>query len=99
MYKDIFCKVDLFAPLLGDLETIIPCTFDFDLERKKSAHPPLLKKVVEDNQTIIILGLIGNLKGQYFTNLMKILDETKWECHCLNLLAKENATEKWKPGL
>ena len=38
LYKDIFCKVDLFAPLLGDIEAIILCSFDFDL-KKKSARP------------------------------------------------------------
>ena len=47
MYKDIFGKVDLFAPLLGDIEAIILCSFDFDLKKKKkkkSAQVPLLKK-------------------------------------------------------
>ena len=49
MYKDIFCKVDLFAPLLGDIEAIILCSFDFDLKKKKKkirppVRPPLLKK-------------------------------------------------------
>ena len=44
LYKDIFGKVDLFAPLLGDKEAIILCSFDFDLKKKKSARPPLLKK-------------------------------------------------------
>ena len=34
LYKDIFGKVDLFAPLLGDIVAIIPCSFDFDLEKK-----------------------------------------------------------------
>ena len=41
----------------GLIEAIILCSFDFDLEKKnlkkKSARPPLRKKVVEDNQTII----------------------------------------------
>ena len=43
LYKDIFGKVDLFAPLLGDIEAIILCSFDFDLKKKrekKSAPPP-----------------------------------------------------------
>ena len=43
-----FGKVDLFAPLLGDIEVIIPCSFDFNLKKKKSkknpARLPLLKK-------------------------------------------------------
>ena len=41
-------EVDLFAPLLGDIEAIILCSFDFDLENKKqkqkSTRPPLLIK-------------------------------------------------------
>ena len=39
LYKDIFCKVDLLAPLLplGDIEAIILCSFDFDLKKK---NPP-----------------------------------------------------------
>ena len=58
MYKDIFGKVDLFAPLLGDIEAIILCSFDFDLKKKKLPARPFSKKVVEDNQTIIFLGLM-----------------------------------------
>ena len=35
LYLEIlFGKVDLFAPLLGDIEAIILCSFDFDLEKK-----------------------------------------------------------------
>ena len=53
----LVCKVDLFAPLLGDIEAIILCSFDFDLKKKKNppARSPASsqKKVVEDNQTII----------------------------------------------
>ena len=55
--------VDLFAPLLGDMEAIIPCSFDFDLKfkkkiiikKKKKIRPPApsQKKAVVDNQTII----------------------------------------------
>ena len=42
LYKDIFGKVDLFAPLLGDIEAIIPCSFDCDLKKKgKKIHPPV----------------------------------------------------------
>ena len=32
LYKDFYGKVDLLAPLLGDIEAIIPCSFDFDLK-------------------------------------------------------------------
>ena len=48
--KRFFDKVDLFAPSLGDKETIIPCSFDFDLKKKifkkkkKYASPHLLQK-------------------------------------------------------
>ena len=41
-------KIDLFAPLLGDKEAIVACSFNFNLE-KISAHPHLLEKVVDDN--------------------------------------------------
>ena len=63
MYKDIFGKVDLFAPLLGDIEAIIPCSFDFDLEKtkiKQNIRPPAPtpKKVLEDNQTIIFFACV-----------------------------------------
>ena len=32
--KRVYGKVDLFAPLLGDIEAIILCSFDFDLKKK-----------------------------------------------------------------
>ena len=32
--KRFFGKVDLLAPLLGDIEAIITCSFDFDLKKK-----------------------------------------------------------------
>ena len=55
--KRFFGKVDLFAPLLGDKETIIPCSFDFDLKTKKEKKNlpacTYSKQVVEDNQTTI----------------------------------------------
>ena len=37
MYEEIFLgEVDLFAPtFIGDKEAIIPCSLDFDLEKKK----------------------------------------------------------------
>ena len=60
--KRFFGKVDLFAPLLGDIEALF-VSFDFDLKRKnlkKKKNLPARtysKKVVEDNQTIIFLGL------------------------------------------
>ena len=39
---------------MGDIEAIIPCSFDFDLKKKKICPPASSqKKVVEDNQTII----------------------------------------------
>ena len=44
MNKEIFGKVDLFVPLLGDVEAIIPCSFDFDLEKKKLPTCPYSKK-------------------------------------------------------
>ena len=57
---NFFGKVDLFAPILGDIEAIIrvPLTWldlkkNLKKKKKKSTCPPLLKKVVEDNQTII----------------------------------------------
>ena len=58
--KRSFGKVDLFAPLFGDKEAIIPCSFDFDLKKKiieKLKNPPsrtYSQKVVQDNQTIIL---------------------------------------------
>ena len=42
-----------------DIEAIISCSFDFDLEKKKKKirnTRPISKKVV-DNQTIILVGL------------------------------------------
>ena len=42
--KRFFSKVDLFGPSLEAEEAVIPCSFDFDLEKKK---------IVEDNRTII----------------------------------------------
>ena len=47
--------VDLFAPLLGDIEAIIQCSFDFDLKKKIRPHAPSQKKKkrkFEDKQTI-----------------------------------------------
>ena len=44
LYKDMFGKVDLFAPLLGDIEAIIPCSFDFDLKKKNPPARPFSKK-------------------------------------------------------
>ena len=56
--KRFFGKVDLFAPSLGDKETIIPCSFDFDLKEKKNLPARIYsKKVARDNQTIIFGGL------------------------------------------
>ena len=68
LYKDIFGKVHLFAPLLGDIEAIIPCSFDFDLKKKKKSPParPFSKNVVEDNRTIISFrpkGYLASAKG------------------------------------
>ena len=53
LYLDIFGKVDLFAPLLGDTDAIILCSFDFDMEKKNLPARPFSKKVVEDNQSFI----------------------------------------------
>ena len=53
MFK-IFGEVDLIAPSLGDIEVVIPCSFDFDLKKKnlkKNAHLHLLQPIMEDNQT------------------------------------------------
>ena len=74
MYKDISGKVDLFAPLLVDTKAIILCSFDFDLKnsqkkKKKSPARPFSKKVVEDNQTIIFLGLIENTPSSFLIPL------------------------------
>ena len=62
--KRYFGKIDLFAPSLEDKETIITCSFDFNLKnkilkKKKKKNPTTrsyFKKVVEDNQTIIFGG-------------------------------------------
>ena len=76
LYKDIFCKVDLFAPLLplGDIEAIILCSFDFDLKKKirPPVRPPLLKKIVKDNQT-----------NNYFLGLMK--NKLTWEVRLFHI--------------
>ena len=44
LYKVFFGKVDLFEPLLGDIEAIIPSTLTLIWKKKKSARPPLLIK-------------------------------------------------------
>ena len=69
--KRYFGKIDLFALSLWDKLTLILYSFDFDLEkkilkkkerkkkRKKNLHAHTYSKTfVEDNQTIIFLGLI-----------------------------------------
>ena len=50
--KRFFGKVDLFAPLLSDIEAIILCSFDFDLKKKNPPAHTYSKNVVEDNQAI-----------------------------------------------
>ena len=57
LYKDIFGKVDLFAPLLGDTEAIIPCSFDFDLKKKKKNRLPAPSQKKLRTTTIFFLGL------------------------------------------
>ena len=55
--KKFFGKVDLFTPSLGDKETIRPCSFDFDLKKKrkrKKLSACTYSKNVEDNQTNIL---------------------------------------------
>ena len=42
--KRFLVKAYLFAPSLSEKEVIISCSFDFDLEKKKIAHPHLLQK-------------------------------------------------------
>ena len=56
----------LICTFLGDIEAIILCSFDFDLEKKnlkkkKKIHlpAPTPKNVVEDNQTIIFFRPYG----------------------------------------
>ena len=45
MYKEIFGKVDLLAPSSRDIEAIILCSFDFDLEKKICLPTPTPKKL------------------------------------------------------
>ena len=74
LYKDTFCKVDLFAPLLGDIEAIILCSFDFDLKKKKirpPVRPPLLKKSC------------GGQPNNYFLCLMK--NKLKWKVRLFHI--------------
>ena len=60
--KRYFGKIDLFALSLRDRLALIACSFYFDLKKKilKKKNPPThtySKKVVEDNQTIILRAL------------------------------------------
>ena len=47
---------------MGDIDATILCSFAFDLKKKirPPVRPPLLKKIVKDNHTIIFLGLMKN---------------------------------------
>ena len=58
LYKDIFGKVDLFAHLLGDIEAIIPCSFDFDLKKKKNPPARPFSKKLWRTTKQLFLGLI-----------------------------------------
>ena len=63
-------KVDVFAPSLGDKDAIIPCSFDFDLKKKKilkqtnkqtnkTKHPPAptSKKFWRTTKQVLFLAL------------------------------------------
>ena len=60
-------KVDLFGPLLGDIEAIILCSFDFDLKKKiKKKNPPARpfskKKLWRTTKQLFLLGLTVLIK-------------------------------------
>ena len=94
--KIFFGKVDLFAPLLGDIEAIILCSFDVDLEKNPPVCP-FSKKVVEDNQTIFLgLKWVKRLKqlGTFFAVLFIFYTggykiRSNWNSLVLSLWIKE----------
>ena len=57
--KDIFGKVVLFAPLLGEIEAIIPCSFDSGLKKKIRPPTPSQKKLWRTTKQLFFLGLIS----------------------------------------
>ena len=69
--RDFFGKEDLFAPLFGDIETIIMCSFDFDLKKRNKTKQN--KKSARLHLHVLKKSCGGQPNNYFFFGLVKVI--------------------------